>query len=182
MWIIFINFINCLCLYCFFTIFQVIIFREKFSIQDISYFLLAFSIPRILFSVTIGRYIAKCGIKNMIILSHTILSLLFFSLFFKQSVNFLLFLTFIFSIFLQIYKISIFSYVPLVIEQGKILKMNTYLISTEAFGMVMGAFVGKILIDYSKIYPIFNFISYILSVFLIIICFKKNKNIGEKGN
>ncbi|MCF0162751.1 MAG: MFS transporter [Fusobacterium necrophorum] len=174
------NLINYTCLYCFFTIFQIVIFREKGSLQDVSYFLLVFSIPRIVFSIFIGKYISKYDMKKIIILSHTALSILLFLLLFKHTIYFLLGITFIFSFFSQVYKISILSYIPRITEQRNLLKFNALLSSAEAMGIIIGPFISKFLINSFYKYSLFNFIGYISSVFLLIIFYYKNKNMINK--
>ena len=84
-------------------------------------------------------------------------------------------ITFFYSFFSQVYKISILSYISKNIEKKIFFKMNTILFSNEALGIMIGSFIGKNLSNDILKYSVFNFLCYLTMFIIHIYFFKEEK-------
>ena len=84
-------------------------------------------------------------------------------------------ITFFYSFFSQVYKISILSYISENIEKKIFFKMNTILFSNEALGIMIGSFIGKNLSNDILKYSVFNFLCYLTMFIIHIYFFKEEK-------
>ncbi len=168
---------------------QILIYKTTNSVRNISIFIALFTIPKVCFSAILGNIMAKYSMKYMMLLSQLGIAGLCF-LCVKSRMEIILLVSFFFSCFLQVYKVSLFSYIAEFLEREQLFKGNSYLNFAEAGGIILGPLLSKFfsggeLFSYSVTHCLLYFLSAYCIFCLpnvqskIVIEKKKKKNISS---
>lgn len=173
------NFLNVFGVYLFLlSAFLFLSSAGKEAASQLSLFLLIYSLPKILFSYWIGKQIEKYSRKKLLLLSQVLFSGFIFC-FISREIRLWLILAFVFSILNQVYRLTMFSYLPSLLSKEQISKLNSYLFFGEAAGMLVASFVsGRI-----GSYPLLVYCclhAFIYAISSLFLCFVREKQEEKK--
>ncbi len=140
-------------------------------------------IPLFLFGYIFGVFADEYNQKRLMIIADFLRALsIIFLILYSDSLIILYFVVFLIGLFTALFEPSKKSMIPFIVKKEDLIKLNKLFALFEIFAIFLGILLGSILLQFFTIKEALsiNFITYLISFFLIILINYKPKNFKKK--